>query len=384
MTRSATTKFFFLTYFNEQLFGNYSKYKRVPNAVSIIKNFYTRAVESLRKKSSMWIPAGFFMYGTGRIVTAQNTNMPAYLVDVAASCINLRAEVRSAVDVTFTGGGGAEKTVKGMFFRSRDISTHGEFLSLISQDCDTHGNSFWYLDLAAQEFRRWDPQFVVINLENGSIVNYQRKTDDPKVARNLVFHFKRTSNLNHAIVGRSILDEVAALLKCSFELNGYFARYLETDCMPTAAVEFPKDSILTPEQIGQMKEDYKQNFMKNNRSQNLAFIAGGGKLSSPVKHEFDFIKSYDMIGQAIRDIFGCPKVAFGNTDHVNFSNGLTSFLMFIELRVNLFHARVSDELTYFFNSNKIYVSVTYKSRINTSSLSGLASSPVGVQESATS
>jgi HK97 family phage portal protein len=143
-----------------------------------------------------------------------------------------------------------------------------------------------------------------------------------KIPAEDIIHIKRSDIRTAPFYGHAILSDILDTAKTDAALRFYQQRFFDNDSVPRAVLKFPKGTVLTQDQMDEIRHTWEEKYQGAANSSKLAILPGGGDISAIAGQtkEIDFAKSRAMLRDAIREAFKVPKVALGDTDDVNFSN----------------------------------------------------------------
>ncbi len=168
-----------------------------------------------------------------------------------------------------------------------------------------------------------------------------------KISADDIIHIKRSDIRTAPFYGHAILSDILDTAKTDSALRLYQQRFFDNDSVPRAVLKFPQGTILTQEQMDEIRIKWEEKYQGAANSSKLAILPAGGDISaiSNGSKEIDFAKSRTMLRDAIREAFKVPKIALGDTDNVNFSNAETSYNVFIRDVVDYALHKFSRALT---------------------------------------
>ena len=152
-----------------------------------------------------------------------------------------------------------------------------------------------------------------------------------KIPAEDIIHIKRSDIRTAPFYGHAILSDILDTAKTDSALRFYQQRFFDNDSVPRAVLKFPIGTILTQEQMDDIRNKWEEKYQGAANVSKLAILPDGGELTSVSagNKEIDFAKTRAMLRDAIREAFKVPKVALGDTDNVNFSNAETSYNVFL-------------------------------------------------------
>ncbi|MDP4220839.1 MAG: phage portal protein [Bacteroidota bacterium] len=168
-----------------------------------------------------------------------------------------------------------------------------------------------------------------------------------KIPASDIIHFKRSDIRTAPFYGHALLSDILDTAKTDSALRLYQQRFFDNDSVPRAVLKFPQGTILTQEQMNDIRSKWEEKYQGAANVSKLAILPDGGDLAaiSAGAKEIDFAKSRAMLRDAIREAFRVPKIALGDTDNVNFSNAETSYNVFLRDVVDYALTKFSGALT---------------------------------------
>jgi HK97 family phage portal protein len=178
-----------------------------------------------------------------------------------------------------------------------------------------------------------------------------------KIPASDIIHIKRSDIRTAPFYGHALLSDILDTAKTDSALRLYQQRFFDNDSVSRAVLKFPQGTILTQEQMDEIRHAWEDKYQGAASSSKLAILPDGGELealSSSTK-EIDFASSRAMLRDAIREAFKVPKIALGDTDNVNFSNAETSYNVFlrdvVDYALNKFARALTKQLASEFGTN---------------------------------
>ncbi len=168
-----------------------------------------------------------------------------------------------------------------------------------------------------------------------------------KIPASDIIHIKRSDIRTAPFYGHGLLSDILDTAKTDSALRLYQQRFFDNDSVPRAMLKFPQGTILTQEQMDEIRTKWEAKYRGAANSSQLAILPDGGDISAIASgtKEIDFAKSRAMLRDAIREAFKVPKIALGDTDNVNFSNAETSYNVFLRDVVDYALGKFSKALT---------------------------------------
>jgi HK97 family phage portal protein len=152
-----------------------------------------------------------------------------------------------------------------------------------------------------------------------------------KIPAEDIIHIKRSDIRTAPFYGHAILSDILDTAKTDAALRFYQQRFFDNDSVPRAVLKFPQGTILTQEQMDEIRNKWEERYQGAANASKLAIVPDGGELTSisAGQKEIDFARTRQMLRDGIREAFKVPKVALGDTDDVNYSNAETSYNVFL-------------------------------------------------------
>ena len=152
-----------------------------------------------------------------------------------------------------------------------------------------------------------------------------------KIPASDIIHIKRSDIRTAPFYGHALLSDILDTAKTDSALRLYQQRFFDNDSVPRAVLKFPQGTILTQEQMDDIRRTWEEKYQGAASSSKLAILPDGGDITaiSSNTKEIDFGKSRAMLRDGIREAFKVPKIALGDTDNVNYSNAETSYNVFL-------------------------------------------------------
>lgn len=289
--------------------------------------------------------------------------------DTAATCLALRASERSALTFKITEYDKEttlSKRLSALLNQPNPALPRTEFLALASQHLDVTGNllmlvvsdgaadqegtpaEFWILPSYA--FDLLDERGIPLQTGSENILPTYYRWNEVVLPADRIIHIRRASIKSGPYKGRGIVqDEITTLQTFASVLKAQ-RRYFETDGIPNAAITFPVGVTSQDINTDDLRATWKEKFNAASGEASLAVIPDGGTLVTFGPKELDFRESKKELRDAIREAFGVPKIMLGDTDSVNFNNGVTSMAIFRHAVVQRFGQQIADALTAYFHN----------------------------------
>src|SRR5579872_6279436 len=146
-----------------------------------------------------------------------------------------------------------------------------------------------------------------------------------------IIHIKRSDIRTAPFYGHAPLSDILDTAKTDSALRLYQQRYFDNDSVPRAVLKFPIGTILTQEQMDDIRIKWEEKYQGAANLSKLAILPDGGDLTSVSSgsREIDFAKTRNMLRDTIREAFKVPKIALGDTENINLSNAETSYNVFL-------------------------------------------------------
>ncbi len=180
-----------------------------------------------------------------------------------------------------------------------------------------------------------------------------------KIPASDIIHIKRSDIRTAPFYGHGLLSDILDTAKTDSALRLYQQRFFDNDSVPRAVLKFPQGTILTQEQMDEIRRTWEDKYQGAASSSKLAILPDGGEITAITGNskEIDFGKSRAMLRDAIREAFKVPKIALGDTDNVNFSNAETSYNVFlrdvVDYALNKFSRALTRQLATEFDTNLV-------------------------------
>ncbi|MEI8134840.1 MAG: phage portal protein [bacterium] len=168
-----------------------------------------------------------------------------------------------------------------------------------------------------------------------------------KISASDIIHIKRSDIRTAPFYGHALLSDILDTAKTDCALRLYQQRFFDNDAVPRAVMTFPQGTILTQEQMDDIRTKWEEKYQGASNISKLAILPDGGELTSlsDGNKEIDYSKSRAAMRDSIREAFRVPKIALGDTDNVNFSNAETSYNVFLRDVVDYGLTKFSKALT---------------------------------------
>ncbi len=168
-----------------------------------------------------------------------------------------------------------------------------------------------------------------------------------KIPAEDIIHIKRSDIRTAPFYGHAILSDILDTAKTDSALRLYQQRFFDNDSVPRAVLKFPQGTILTQDQMDEIRTKWEAKYQGAANVSKLAILPDGGDITSisGAAKEIDFSKSRAMLRDTIREAFKVPKIALGDTDQVNYSNAETSYNVFLRDVVDYGLAKFARALT---------------------------------------
>ncbi|MFI5263516.1 MAG: phage portal protein [Candidatus Kapaibacterium sp.] len=178
-----------------------------------------------------------------------------------------------------------------------------------------------------------------------------------KIPASDIIHIKRSDIRTAPFYGHAVLSDILDTAKTDSALRLYQQRFFDNDSVPRAVLKFPQGTVLTQEQMDEIRHAWEDRYQGAANASKLAILPDGGELGplTGTTKEIDFAKSRAMLRDAIREAFKVPKIALGDTDNVNFSNAETSYNVFlrdvVDYALNKFSRALTKQLAAEFDTS---------------------------------
>jgi HK97 family phage portal protein len=211
-----------------------------------------------------------------------------------------------------------------------------DILELVSQWLDATGNALLLKVRngfgAPQEL--WLLPALSFTIERGadelpSYYNFQ--PTGARIAASDIIHIKRSDIRTAPFFGHSLLGDIIDTARTETALRMYQQRFFENDAVPRAVLRFPVGTLITDEQVQEVRKAWDEKYRGTANSNKLAILPDGGELTPMTTgaKELDFSLSRSELRNTIREAFKVPKIVLGDTDEVNLSNAETSYNVFM-------------------------------------------------------
>jgi HK97 family phage portal protein len=134
-----------------------------------------------------------------------------------------------------------------------------------------------------------------------------------KIPASDIIHIKRSDIRTSPFYGHAILSDILDTAKTDSALRLYQQRFFDNDSVPRAVLKFPQGTILTQEQMDDIRTKWEEKYQGAASSSKLAILPDGGDLVSITSgsKEIDFAKTRTILRDLIREAFKVPKIALG-------------------------------------------------------------------------
>ncbi|MEP7233949.1 MAG: phage portal protein [Ignavibacteriota bacterium] len=168
-----------------------------------------------------------------------------------------------------------------------------------------------------------------------------------KIPASDIIHIKRSDIRTAPFYGHALLSDILDTAKTDSALRLYQQRFFDNDSVPRAVLKFPPGTILTQDQMNELRIAWDDQYRGAANSSKLAILPDGGDLAalSSGSKEIDFAKTRAMLRDTIREAFRVPKIVLGDTDSVNYSNAQTSYNVFLRDVVDYALGKFAKALT---------------------------------------
>lgn len=227
-----------------------------------------------------------------------------------------------------------------------------ELLELVSQWLDATGNALLLKvrDVRGNVIELWPlpaTSFFIEKAADELPAHYRFMPQNTTVPASDIIHIKRPDIRTSPFYGHAILSDIIDTAKTDAALRMYQQRFFENDAVPRAVLRWPTGTLITEEQMTEVRATWEERYRGAANASKLAIIPDGGEiipLSSGGK-ELDFARSRQMLRDSIREAFRIPKIVLGDTDDVNLSNAETSYRVFLRDVVDHALEKIARALT---------------------------------------